>query len=449
MHQFEVTGKDVHMKQIARGNGWIINSDFGSSVREGSISGKAQGSGRTISFSFEEVDRTLNSVYVVIEPINGQTYDFWDNLWSNKIGGEPADQFALSGFVSLNGAGSFSVNLNDDSLSEGTETFSIKVYENNMDYAYGYSPLIKTEFKILDDDVNGTAADDILNGTDAPDFLRGLGGNDVLSAQSGNDVLSGQSGNDRLFGGGGNDRLIGGTGADSLYGGGGADQLTGNSGNDVLSGQSGNDRLFGGGGNDRITGGTGADNLYGGGGADQLKGNSGHDILAGQSGRDRLLGGGGNDTIWGGVGADTLIGEGGADRLGGGNENDTLFGGAGDDFLTGNRHHDALYGGQGNDTLIGGSGRDTLYGQLGNDHFVFGPNDGYDTVIGFSANDAEDIDLSGVSDIRNFRDLVNNHLENRGGDATIVHDGGAITLSGINVNEIGFNKSYSAEDFIF
>lgn len=326
------------------------------------------------------------------------------------------------------------------------------------------------------DVLSGGDGNDVLVGQSGSDRLGGQAGNDTLSGNGGNDLLGGGSGNDRLNGGDHNDRLFGGNGADRLIGGGGADQLIGNNGNDLVAGQAGGDRLLGGAGNDKLYGGSGGDRIAGQDGHDELDGSTGNDVLAGQGDNDRLRGGIGHDSLYGGEGtdtlagggqndllnggddedavfggngADTLIGDDDNDRLGGGNGDDLLFGGDGADFLTGDRLHDAIYGGEGNDIIIGGGGRDTLYGQLGHDRFVFGPNDGHDTVIGFSANNGEDIDLSGLGDIRNFQDLVNNHVENRGGEAVIVHAGGSITLTGIGVNEIGHDQAYSADDFIF
>ena len=71
----------------------------------------------------------------------------------------------------------------------------------------------------------------------------------------------------------------------------------------------------------------------------------GDDIIAGTSGNDNLNGGsGGNDLIFAGAGNDTVD------------------------------------GGNGNDLLVGGAGNDTLFGGGGNDTYLFGLNDGIDTI---------------------------------------------------------------------
>ena len=75
------------------------------------------------------------------------------------------------------------------------------------------------------------------------------------------------------------------------------------------------------------------------------------------------VGGEGNDLIRGGAGNDlNLHGDGGQDELYGGTGNDELYGDDGDDVLN---------GGEDDDTLTGGGGSDI---------FVFGSNDGQDTI---------------------------------------------------------------------
>ncbi|PHZ83456.1 hypothetical protein CRD36_18025 [Paremcibacter congregatus] len=98
---------------------------------------------------------------------------------------------------------------------------------------------------------------------------------------------------------------------------------------------------------------------------DALQGSDGvNDYIDGAGGADHIVAGSGDDIVYGGSGGDALNGDAG---------NDTLYGGAGDD---------ALYGGDQNDILVGGSGNDALYGQLHDDTFVFGANEGADTVDG-------------------------------------------------------------------
>ncbi|WP_417676432.1 calcium-binding protein [Pseudodonghicola sp.] len=165
-------------------------------------------------------------------------------------------------------------------------------------------------------------------------------------------------------------------------------------------------------GNDRIAGGGGDDVLFAGDGNDRLFGDAGNDTLEGGAGRDKIFGGGG---------ADKLYGDDGNDRLEGGNGNDKLFGGAG---------ADVLIGGRGNDRMTGGAGLDT---------FVFGNKAGRDVITDFNAtSNGEDIDLSAVTRIRNFKDLVNNHMEQVGSDVVIDdHAGTRITLLNVEIADLG------------
>ncbi|KAG1647366.1 Leukotoxin [Nymphon striatum] len=173
-------------------------------------------------------------------------------------------------------------------------------------------------------------------------------------------------------------------------------------GDDVFNAGGGNDSLFAGDGTDTMIGGSGNDTLDGGAGNDRLVGGSGSDDLIGSSGRDRLFGNGGRDELEGGSGADRLS------------------------------------GGGGRDTLDGGSGRDRLTGGSGNDVFVFNNRSGRDTITDFNANsNREDIDLSDVSRIRNFRDLSRNHLEQDGDDVLISAGRVEIRLLDTDIDDLG------------
>lgn len=219
-------------------------------------------------------------------PITGQTGDFWDNFWSNKVGGEPADQFALSGFLSVEPSGRFSVQLNADTVAEGSEMFEIRVYESNMDAAWGYDPLVAARFTVLDDEIYGTSAQDSLVGADHAERAEGYGGADDLAGNGGNDTLNGGLGADIMRGGLGddvyvvddiNDRVIEaaragtdtirstislslaanvenlallGTQNLSATGNGLANRINGNAGNNLIDGLSGADTMAGGAGHD-------------------------------------------------------------------------------------------------------------------------------------------------------------------------------------------------------
>ncbi len=205
--------------------------------------------------------------------------------------------------------------------------------------------------------------------------------------------------------------------ADIFRGGEGDEMALGGLGADTMNGGSGMDTLNGQGGTDSITGGDGSDNLSGGAHSDTIRG---------QDGSDELFGGEGGDFMTGGFGDDEIRGQGG---------NDDLRGGTGDDLI---------YGGSGQDTIIGGTGNDTMRGDSQFDTYVFNDGFGQDLILFFSGNDAEKIDLSSVSRIRSFNDLVNNHLSQEGSDALIdAGDGNVITLAGFNSNNL------DPGDFIF
>ena len=272
--------------------------------------------------------------------------------------------------------------------------------------------------------IEGTSGNDSLEGTDLNDLISGLGGADTIDGGAGNDIIAGGDQNDNLFGGDGNDIINGQRGADFLYGGAGDDLVLGGNRNDRLFGEDGNDRVFG--GNDQ----------------DIVEGGAGNDIVRGGNGDDQLFGDEGNDAIFGGTGRDRLEG------------------GDGDDFLSGRGGFDVLDGGAGDDTLEGGVQADTFV--FVNTEFIRGTGDsvasGNDTITDFAANNnAEKIDLSGVIDIIDFQDLVDNHMVQDGANVVISFgadfgrggniftDGvaGSITLLNVDINDL------DAVDFIF
>ena len=273
-----------------------------------------------------------------------------------------------------------------------------------------------TQFNITGASASASAIFDFYQASDTMGaFALVLNGDDSVTGSGGNNVLFGFDGNDHIFGLAGRDRLIGGMGDDTLEGGGGRDDL---------QGQGGNDQLFG---------------------------NLGDDTLNGAFGNDRLLGGDGDDSLLGGAGRDVLNGGNDDDTLKGQGGNDVLYGFAGSDSLEGNNGNDKLLGGKGPDILDGGPGDDTMNGGPGFDTFIFEDGFGNDRLIGFAAVNAEKIDLSGVTGINNFFDLVNNHLSAEGGtNFAVITDGAdSIVLAGVDVSLVGFNQLYDAHDFIF
>lgn len=169
--------------------------------------------------------------------------------------------------------------------------------------------------------------------------------------------------------------------------------------------------------------------------ADLVNGLGGNDTLRGEAGDDTLNGGDGNDKILGGVGNDILSGQ---------NGNDTLKGNAGADQMNGGEGDDLLKGGRGEDTLNGGTGDDTLFGRGHADTFEFADNHGHDIIKDFAVkNDDEKIDLTGLSGLNDFGDVMS-ALSQSGGDLVI--DTGAnssITLENVDIAHL------DANDFLF
>ncbi|PCH69076.1 MAG: hypothetical protein COC12_09485 [Rhodobacteraceae bacterium] len=190
--------------------------------------------------------------------------------------------------------------------------------------------------------------------------------------------------------------------------------------------------------NDLDVTGNGLNNrLVGSDGNNTLRGLGGKDTLNGQQGRDKLFGDGGHDVLSGGGGRDVLRGGRGNDTLKGNNGVDKLFGGAGNDNLFGGSHKDFLSGGAGDDILSGGRGADI---------FVFRDGFGSDLINGFAArNDAEKIDLSGVTSITSFADLTVGGRMTQVGADVVIDDlaGNTITLANVLLGDM------DAVDFIF
>lgn len=314
------------MAILFSGSGWTIDSSAGSIVAEGSLASGTGGSGRQITFTFTEAPQTLRTVYVQVVPITGQTQDFWDNFWSTKLSGEPADQFALSTFVSAAG-GVFAVNLNGDTSAEDDEQFAVRVYEKNTDAAFGYAPLAEARFTIADDDAPGFAQHiigsdfvDRLAGGSLADNLKGFGGNDKLSGLGGNDTLDGGQGDDALFGGAGNDTYVVNSQRDRVFetetptsssDTGGIDTVLSSATYslvDTIMGRQFIEKLtLTGAGNISGTGNSLANALTGNGGSNVLRGLGGNDVIVGGEGSDRLFGGDGRDTLTGGAGKDVFV----------------------------------------------------------------------------------------------------------------------------------------------
>ncbi|MEZ5715567.1 MAG: calcium-binding protein [Paracoccaceae bacterium] len=298
-----------------------------------------------------------------------------------------------------------------------------------------------------------------VRGSNNNDTLTGSGGDDRLDGRNGNDRLTGAAGDDTVNGGSGVDRVDGGDGNDWVSGGDGNDLVLGGAGDDTMLGDAGRDRMVGDLGNDMMSGGTEQDTLLGHNGNDTMNGDAGDDVLRGGSDHDLEYGGDGNDIVIGGTGRDTLYGEADDDILRGNGGFDTVDGGDGNDFVAGGAQADLVLGGAGDDTVQGGGGFDTIDGGTGDDEmtgnfnadqFIFVDGHGNDTITDFEAtNNAEKIDLSGISAITSLADLdlasaASGAATQVGADVVIdTGDGGSITLTGVSLSDL------DANDFVF
>ena len=375
------------------------------------------------------------------------------NNAKNKLDGRGGDDFLFGG----GGADTLIAGAGDDTLFGGNGTDLAELDGNLADATFSLNALGLTI--TLGGDTNTIFWDvekirfndaqrsfDTLKGlvsggapgsqTAGADLIIGTGGNNKLYGLAGFDTLLGEAGNDVLNGGKGGDHLAGGAGGDTLNGGGGNDVVTGGLGRDLANLGAGNDTFIdneqsGAFAKDTINGGTGNDSIWAGGGNDVLKGEGGSDELDGGAGNDVVNGGDGTDEVNGGYGADTLLGGGG---------NDALYGDGGNDRLT---------AGAGNDTLEGGAGNDTLTGNKNADTFVFAGDFGNDVITDFAAFNTEKVNLSAISEITDFADLLANHLVDDGGKAKIVVGSNSILLQNVDFTDVGVGLAYSANDFIF
>lgn len=142
---------------------------------------------------------------------------------------------------------------------------------------------------------------------------------------------------------------------------------------------------------------------------------------------------------------ENVLGSDSADKITGSGGNNRLQGKAGNDVINGLGGNDVLLGDDGKDKLNGGTGNDDLYGGNAADIFIFDDNFGTDEIFDFStAGKKEKIDLSDVTSIATYKDLMNNHISDVGGNAVIDDgNGNTITIYGVTVDDLAKN------DFVF
>jgi hypothetical protein len=92
--------------------------------------------------------------------------------------------------------------------------------------------------------------------------------------------------------------------------------------------------------------------------------------------------------------------------------------GSGNDSVIGNPANNVLTAGAGQDTLEGGGGHDTLIAGSGTDTFVFHPQDGVSTIVGFNASHGDTVILGGIAGISSYSDVLA-HATQVGSDAVL------------------------------
>ncbi|UWQ40113.1 hypothetical protein K3718_11085 [Leisingera aquaemixtae] len=294
----------------------------------------------------------------------------------------------------------------------------------------------------------GSTEDDEFYGTPGRDTYNGGAGDDYFVSSNGRDTYNGGSGTfDQVAFTNDPNGVIAHLGKGTATDGWGKTDTLKSI--EALRGSAHDDKLIGNGKANYFRGIEGNDTINGGKGKDEVR----YDRDARYGGEDGVTvdlakgfaidGFGDRDTLKsierarGSESADKLLGNGGGNRLMGLGGNDTLSGKGGDDLIM---------GGAGRDKILGDGGNDDLFGDGGADRFIFRGAFGDDTVSDFeTAGRKEKIDLSGVTPIKSFRDLKNNHLsENGDGDAVISdNNGNTITLDGVGIADL------SGNDFLF
>ncbi|MGV3551574.1 Ig-like domain-containing protein [Rhizobium sp.] len=98
---------------------------------------------------------------------------------------------------------------------------------------------------------------------------------------------------------------------------------------------------------------------------------------------------------------------------------------------------DIIFGLDGNDNIWGGKGKDKIEGGAGKDVFHFVKGDGKDIIYDFSPSERDDLDISSIAAITSWKDLVKNHMREKGGDLQIViSKTDIITLDGLDKGDV-------------
>lgn len=146
------------------------------------------------------------------------------------------------------------------------------------------------------------------------------------------------------------------------------------------------------------------------------------------------------------AGNDTFIGNRYGDYIEAGKGHDLVKGNGGRDVLMGQAGQDTIKGGGGDDIIRGGKGRDVEFGGKGEDTFVFRSGDDVAIIRDFDAKGSvhDVIDLSGLTSVKGWNDLRNNHMDKVGSDVEIDgNNGDVIVLRDVTLS------SLDKGDFIF
>ena len=337
------------------------------------------------------------------------------------------------------------------------------------------------------DTMRGGSGDDSMDGGHGIDNMYGGRGDDSMNGGAGHDSMDGGDGNDTMVGGGMSDTsniMHGGDGNDEMYGGDDEDEMHGDSGADFMAGREGDDEMYAGSGNDSMRGGADNDRMYGGDGDDSMDGGEGNDTLIGDAGDDLLTGGTGGDTFVfaNGDGSDTIsdfnpdedrlyLSEAGYDDIevsstdghttivfgdtritledtelskdqvwglatdsaslnaimNGSKYNDVINTGEGNDIIDSRDGYDVIDTGAGDDILYGGAGNDRLTGGTGSDTFVFGNDNGSDTITDFNPEE-DTLVLYGAE----YDDI---EVSSEDGNTVVVFGETTITLKGVELTK--------------
>lgn len=109
---------------------------------------------------------------------------------------------------------------------------------------------------------------------------------------------------------------------------------------------------------------------------------------------------------------------------------------------TGNEFANSIVGNSGANRIDGRVGADVLAGGAGNDVFLFSNGYGSDRVVDFGKGD-DRVDLSGLTEVTGFGDLMQHHVVQAGADLKIVAGSDTLVLEDVRKSDL------HVDDFVF